>query len=155
VDAAKIRAKKALSFWEFDLDIELDSTDIRDLMNDIRNFYADAEQYGIAIDYKYDKADHYKAIASEIVSAMKSLTTDYSSQPISDVLCVFSSNPIQVVDSFVDYLNQVELDINTVDSQMREEKEKQIKQGVWSDDVDPRFKAREENFNVLKGDVLS
>jgi hypothetical protein len=37
---------------------------------------------------------------------------------------------------------------------MRAEKEQQIKQGIWSNEIDPRFELIESNFNILKGDAL-
>ena len=151
---AKKKAEKVLGFWEYDLDVDLDATDIRDLMNDIKNFYTEAELYGIAIEYRYETAEKYKENASEIVSALRILTTDFSSEAILDVICAFSSNPLKIIDSFIAYLSQVETDVSTVDMHMRAEKEQQIKQGIWSNEIDPRFELIESNFNILKGDAL-
>ena len=111
---AKKKAEKVLAFWEYDFDVDLDATDIRDLMNDIKNFYTEAELYGIAIEYRYETAEKYKENASEIVSALRILTTDFSSEAILDVICAFSSNPLKTIDSFIAYLNQVETDVSTV-----------------------------------------
>ena len=64
------------------------------------------------------------------------------------------SNPLKTIDSFIAYLNQVETDVSTVDRHMRTEKEQQIKQGIWSNEIDPRFESIESNFNILKGEAL-
>jgi hypothetical protein len=124
-------------------------------MNDVRNFYADAEQYGIPIEYRYESADHYKNNASEIALSLKLLCADYSSQKAIDIICTFSSNPIGIVNSFIDYLVQVESDVTIVDLRMHDEKEQQIRLGVWSDEVDPRFANVTDEFNRLKGGALA
>ena len=136
------------------MDVELDASDIRDLLNDIKNFYSEAELFGIPIEYRHEETEQYKSKASEIVSSLKLLSADYSTQHNIDIICTFSSNPIRIANSFIDYLTNVESDVNTVQLRMKNEKDQQIAQGLWSDNIDPRFANITDDFNRLKKEAL-
>lgn len=153
LELAKNKIRELLAYWEFDENCELEESDIRDLLNDIKNFYNEAEQYGITVQSRKNEAEQFRLKAGEIARTIKNLSEDYTSCDDIDIICAFSSNPTKILNDLIAFLINVNNDVENVSSRMQEEKNAQIRKGVWSSDVDPRFASVVDSFNVLKGEM--
>ena len=121
---ARKNAVDILSYFEnIDIEDELEASDIRDLINEIQNFYQR--------------------------KAMLILQKDYSGEDDISVLYAFSSNPIGVVLPFLEMLRKANKDIDTAYEQMQNEKEALTRKGIWNDNIDERFGQQQEAFEVL------
>ena len=148
---ARSTAIEILRFFEnIDIDDELETSDIRDLINDIQSFYSRCFSTGINISIVDDtKLKKLKESASDIAKAMLILQNDFSDEEDISVLYAFSSNPIGVVKPLLDLLKKASGDIDTVFEQKKNEKDSLTRKGNWNDSVDPRFIERLDDFNDL------
>ena len=137
-------------FDNIDMEDELEVSDIRDLINEIQNFYQRCFAVGINISIIDDvQIKKIKDSASAIAKAMLILQKDYSGEDDISVLYAFSSNPIGVVLPFLEMLRKANKDIDTAYEQMQNEKESLTRKGNWNDNVDPRFEQQQGNFDTL------
>lgn len=148
---ARKNAVDILSYFEnIDIEDELEASDIRDLINEIQNFYQRCFAVGINISIIDDvQIKKIKDSASAIAKAMLILQKDYSGEDDISVLYAFSSNPIGVVLPFLEMLRKVNKDIDTAYEQMQNEKEALTRKGIWNDNIDERFGQQQEAFEVL------
>lgn len=148
---ARKNAVDILSYFEnIDIEDELEASDIRDLINEIQNFYQRCFAVGINISIIDDvQIKKIKDSASAIAKAMLILQKDYSGEDDISVLYAFSSNPIGVVLSFLEMLRKANKDIDTAYEQMQNEKEALTRKGIWNDNIDERFGQQQEAFEVL------
>ncbi len=143
-------AKDILDYFDFDIEDELDASDIRDMINDIQIFYQRCFSAGININIIDDVSlKKLKNSASEIAKAMSVLQKDYSGEDDISVLCAFSENPIGVVLPFLDMLKRTDKDIAIAEEQMKNEKNILTRRGSWNDNIDPRFEQQKESFEAL------
>lgn len=148
---ARKNAVDILSYFEnIDIEDELEASDIRDLINEIQNFYQRCFAVGINISIIDDvQIKKIKNSASAIAKAMLILQKDYSGEDDISVLYAFSSNPIGVVLPFLEMLRKANKDIDTAYEQMQNEKEALTRKGIWNDNIDERFGQQQEAFEVL------
>lgn len=148
---ARKNAVDILSYFEnIDIEDELEASDIRDLINEIQNFYQRCFAVGINISIIDDvQIKKIKDSASAIANAMLILQKDYSGEDDISVLYAFSSNPIGVVLPFLEMLRKANKDIDTAYEQMQNEKEALTRKGIWNDNIDERFGQQQEAFEVL------
>lgn len=148
---ARKNAVDILSYFEnIDIEDELEASDIRDLINEIQNFYQRCFAVGINISIIDDvQIKKIKDSASALAKAMLILQKDYSGEDDISVLYAFSSNPIGVVLPFLEMLRKANKDIDTVYEQMQNEKEALTRKGIWNDNIDERFGQQQEAFEVL------
>ena len=148
---ARKNAVDILSYFEnIDIEDELEASDIRDLINEIQNFYQRCFAVGINISIIDDvQIKKIKDSASAIAKAMLILQKDYSGEDDISVLYAFSSNPIGVVLPFLEMLRKANKDIDTAYEQMQNEKEVLTRKGIWNDNIDERFGQQQEAFEVL------
>lgn len=148
---ARKNAVDILSYFEnIDIEDELEASDIRDLINEIQNFYQRCFAVGINISIIDDvQIKKIKDSASAIAKAMLILQKDYSGEDDISVLYAFSSNPIGVVLPFLEMLRKANKDIDTAYEQMQNEKESLTRKGIWNDNIDERFGQQQEAFEVL------
>lgn len=148
---ARKNAVDILSYFEnIDIEDELEASDIRDLINEIQNFYQRCFAVGINISIIDDvQIKKIKDSASAIAKAMLILQKDYSGEDDISVLYAFSSNPIGVVLPFLEMLRKANKDIDTAYEQMQNEKEALTRKGIWNDNIDERFGQQQEAFEVL------
>lgn len=148
---ARKNAVDILSYFEnIDIEDELEASDIRDLINEIQNFYQRCFAVGINISIIDDvQIKKIKDSASAIAKAMLILQKDYSGEDDISVLYAFSSNPIGIVLSFLEMLRKANKDIDTAYEQMQNEKEALTRKGIWNDNIDERFGQQQEAFEVL------
>lgn len=148
---ARKTAMEILNYFDnIDMEDELEASDIRDLINEIQNFYQRCFAVGINISIIDDvQIKKIKDSASAIAKAMLILQKDYSGEDDISVLYAFSSNPIGVVLPFLEMLRKANKDIDTAYEQMQNEKESLTRKGNWNDNVDPRFEQQQGNFDTL------
>ncbi len=152
---ARKNAVDILSYFEnIDIEDELEASDIRDLINEIQNFYQRCFAVGINISIIDDvQIKKIKDSASAIAKAMLILQKDYSGEDDISVLYAFSSNPIGVVLPFLEMLKKANKDIETAYDQMNNETETLTRKGNWNDNVDPRFEQQQEAFDSLYAEL--
>lgn len=152
---ARQTAVNILQFFDnIDIDDELEASDIRNLINEIYDFYQKAYATGINIGIiEKTKFDSLKNAAYDIAKAMVILQKDYSDEEDISVLYAFSSNPIGTVLPFLEMLRKADKDISTAHEQMRSEKEALTRKGSWSDNIDPRFEQQQEVFETLLSEL--
>ncbi len=158
VEESALARKTALDilryFDNIDIEDELEASDIRNLINEIYDFYQKAYAAGINLgNIEKDKFDTLKNAASDIAKAMMILQKDYSEEDDISVLYAFSSNPIGIVLPFLALLSKADRDIDTAHEQMRSEKEDLTRKGSWSDNVDPRFERQKKTFETILSEL--
>lgn len=136
---AKDLYKEAIAFFGFPDGSEIDTDDIKDLLNEIVEFYKDTETNGINISLKTNEALALKDKCAEISRAFSLVSMDMSDFPTIDKLIAYSKNPMKIIKQFIDFLKKVDEDRKNVYSEMIVAKEALTRSGNWSDDVDPRF----------------
>lgn len=148
---ARKNAVDILSYFEnIDIEDELEASDIRNLINEIQNFYQRCFAVGINISIIDDvQIKKIKDSASALAKAMLILQKDYSGEDDISILYAFSSNPIGVVLPFLEMLRKANKDIDTAYEQMQNEKEALTRKGIWNDNIDERFGQQQEAFEVL------
>ena len=152
---ARSTALEIIGFFEnFDIDDELETSDIRDLINDIQSFYLRCFTVGVNISIVDDtKIKKIRDSASDMAKAMLILQKDYSNEEDISVLYAFSSNPIGTVKPLLELLRKASSDIETVFEQKNNEKDSLTRKGNWNSSVDPRFKERQDDFNDLLAEL--
>lgn len=158
VEESALARKTALDilryFDNIDMEDELEASDIRDLINEIYDFYQKAYAAGINLGIiEKNKFDMLKNAASDIAKAMMILQKDYSDDEDISVLYAFSSNPIGVVLPFLQMLSNANRDIDTAYEQMQSEKEALTRKGNWSDNIDPRFEQQKKMFETFLSEL--
>ena len=152
---ARATALKILFYFEnIEMEDELEPSDIRNIINEIFDFYQKAFAAEInlrSIDKK--EIESLKNSASDIAKAMAILQKDYTNKDDVSVLYAFSSNPIGRVQPFLKLLERAASDVETAYEQMCNEKEKLTRKGNWSDNVDPRFEQKQDEFNVILAEL--
>lgn len=151
---ARESAKDILDYFDFDINDELEASDIRDMINDIQVFYQRCFSAGINISIIDDVSlKKLKNSASEISKAMSILQKDYSGEDDISVLYAFAENPIGIVSPFLDMLKRADKDIATAEGRMKNEKDILTRSGSWSDNIDPRFEQQKESFEALLAEL--
>jgi len=159
VEESALARKTALDILRYfdNIDIgkdELEASDIRNLINEIYDFYQKAYAAGINLgNIEKNKFDTLKNAASDIAKAMVILQKDYSDEEDISVLYAFSSNPIGTASPFLEMLRKADKDIDTAHEQMRSEKEALTRKGSWSENIDPRFKQQQKAFETLLSEL--
>lgn len=143
-------AEEIIGYFDgLDTEDEIEESDIRSLLNDIRSFYQKCFSTGVNIPGINEINENIKKLlanAGTIAAAINVMKEDYSSEDDLSVLMVFSSNPTGCVLSFLDLLKQTDSDTDRVYRAMTAEKNNLVKQGSWKDDTDPRFEEEAEAF---------
>lgn len=143
--------ERALKYFGYADGTEIETADIKDLLNEIIEFYNDTENYGVNITLRTSEAKELRDRGAELAKAFMIVSDDYTQVNVLHKLFVFSKNPIKVIKQFIDFVRNVDGDREYVVSQMKSEKDKLTRSGNWSDDVDPRFeKAKSEFYNLLE-----
>lgn len=138
-----------LSYFGFTEGVEIEKEDIKDMLNEVIEFYKETETNGVNISLKTNSAIKLKDKAEEILKALAVVSMDISKMSPLDIIAAYSSNPIKEIEAFVDFLREVDKDRDEVYSQMLNDKENLTRSGHWSDDVDPRFDANKSVFDDL------
>lgn len=158
IEESELARKTALDilryFDNIDIEDELEASDIRNLINEIYDFYQKSYGAGINLgNIEKNKFDTLKNAASDIAKAMMILQKDYSVEEDISVLYAFSSNPIGTVLPFLAMFRKADKDIDTAYEQMRSEKEDLTRKGSWSDNIDPRFERQQKAFETILSEL--
>lgn len=145
----KERYKEVLKYFGFSEDVEIEVEDIKDLLNEIIEFYKDAEINGINIMPRTNEASNIKEQSNSIVKALDILDMDLSEKSLLEIIILYSQNPMKIVKQFINLLEAVNADGEKVYLGMQKEKEALTRSGNWSDDADPRFKSEKASFDEL------
>ena len=141
--------KNVLKYFGFPEDAEIETEDIKDLLNEVIEFYRDTETYGINIPLRTNDANLFKNRSAEITKSMAALNTNLNGMAIMEKIMYYSSNPMKIVKEFLHFLELVDKDNSSVYSEMNIAKENLTRSGVWSDDVDPRFEQNRTEFERM------
>ena len=148
---ARTTALEVISYFDnFDIEDDVEASDIRTLIADIQEFYEKALQAGANI--KHPAKEQFTRLrdsASVVASAMSVIQADYSCEADIDILLAFSADPIGKVQPFLQFLKQANADIERVGEYMLSEKRRLAEQGIWNDSSDPRFQESEDGFAKL------
>lgn len=149
-EAAKQIYIKLLQFFEFDEDDEIEVADVRDMLTNIRDFYRDVDQYGMSVSCPHDKIDRLLMQSTLLTQEIKRLGQDYSGWNTLEVLLEFAGDPLKIVQPFFELLKKADEDSRKVLAEKRQEREKLIQQGGWTDQSDPRFADYQKEFEMLR-----
>lgn len=141
--------EKALTYYDFPIGTEIETEDIKDLLNEIVEFYGDTETYGVNVALRTIAAKELRDRGAEIARAFSVLSEDLSKMNSMDKLVAYSKNPMKIVKQFMDFIKSVDEDRANVYNQMLVEKEALTRSGNWSDDIDPRFTDQKTDFDNL------
>lgn len=140
---------EVLKHFGFSEGVEIEVEDIKDLLNEIIEFYKDAEINGINITMRTNEASNIKGQSNSIVKALDILGMDLSEKSLLEIIILYSQNPMKIVKQFIKLLEAVNADREKVYLEMQKEKEALTRSGNWSDDADPRFKSEKASFDEL------
>lgn len=149
IEEGKELYKNVLKYFGFPEDSEIENEDIKDLLNEVIEFYRDTETYGINIPLRTNDANLFKNRSAEITKSIAALNTNLNGMAIMEKIMYYSSNPMKIVKEFLHFLELVDKDNSFVYSEMNIAKEKLTRSGVWSDDVDPRFEQHRTEFERM------
>ncbi len=141
--------KKALIYFGFQEDMEIETEDIKDLLNEVIEFYKDTETYGVNISLRTNYAMMLRDKSVEISKTLAKINEDKSEMSILEKIIMYSGNSMKIIKEFIEFLGQVEKDNASVYSEMKLAKEALTRSGNWSEDVDPRFNQNEPEFVEL------
>ncbi len=155
IELARITAENVLSYFDnIDMEDEIEASDIRNIINEIYDFYQKAYAAQINLgSVDKNKFDAVKNAAPNIAKAMVILQKDHSNEDDISVLYAFSSNPVGVVQPFLYLLRRADKDIDISNDKMQNEKELLTRKGNWNDNIDPRFEAQQDDFQKIISDL--
>lgn len=144
--AAKLAYKKVNEYFDFPEGIDIESEDIKELLNEAQDFYKDAETNGVNISIRSDVVVDMKKKTNLITQSLHILNENYNGKSVLEVLLAFSQNPMKIVNDFINLLDNIKSDMEKVYSDLEQEKNKLTRSGNWSADVDPRFEEYQKEF---------
>lgn len=135
----------------YDKDVEIVASDIRDLLTDAISFYDKVDNYGLTIvPLRSSEAKELKSKSEEIAKLISLLNEGDSSSISLNYLLKNSSSPMKLINEFVEFLNKVNADVDNVAPRMESEKDKLVRSGGWTENVDPRFESALIQFEQIK-----
>lgn len=146
IEEGKGLYRRALNYFGFTEGTEIETEDIKDLLNEVIEFYRDTETYGINISLRTNAAISFKNKSAEITKSLTIIDVDTNGMSIIEKIILYSSNPMKIVKEFLDFLELVDKDNASVYSEMNLAKEKLTRSGAWSNDIDPRFEQNKAEF---------
>lgn len=141
--------KNALGYFGFPDGTEIETEDIKDLLNEVIEFYKDTETYGVNITLRTNDAIALKNKSAEIAKALCIISVDKRNMSTLEKIILYAHNPMKIISEFLNFLAQVEKDNASVYSEMVLAKDALTRGGKWSDDVDPRFSQNKPKFDEL------
>ncbi len=141
--------RKTLEYFEFPDDALIETEDIKDLLNEVIEFYKDTETYGVNVTLRTNTANVLKNKSGEIAKALEIISEDKSELSTIEKIALYAHNPMKVIKEFISFLELVEADNTTVYTEVVEAKESLTRSGNWSEDIDPRFEREKDEFDDL------
>ena len=139
----------ALEYFEFENGSEIETEDIKELLNEIIEFYKETENYGVNVPLRTQEAISFKNKGAEIARAFAVVSVETEDMNSNEIIAMYSKNPMKIIKQFLTFLKNVDEDRSRVYSEMLTTKETLTRSGNWSDDVDPRFDANKSLFDDL------
>ncbi len=146
VEEGKELYRRTLDYFGFTDGTEIETEDIKDLLNEVIQFYRDTETYGVNISLRTNDAISLKNKSAEITKSLVNINVDTNGMSVMEKIILYSSNPMKIVKEFLNFLELVDKDNASVYSEMNLVKENLTRSGVWTDDVDPRFEQNKTEF---------
>lgn len=153
-DQGKTIRTQIMEYFGYDDDLELDSGDIRSMLDKIAEFYEEAIRTGVNIIQQKNTAMEMKKRADDISKAVNSLNFEYDDKKQFEILVSFSNNPIQKLLQFLQLLKQASSDCDNVIQLKTNEKEQLTRSGKWEGDVDSRFEKNADKFNSIYNSIF-
>ena len=127
----------------FDLDVsdEISTLDLKELLDEITDFYKKAEQNGFLLNQKVTVTETYKREASNISKNIAQAMKNNESSDMEKLLG-YSCSDVDLLIDFSGFLNNISLDVERLHPQLESEMETLTKQGKWVEE-DPRFAQNE------------
>ena len=140
-----------VGYFGFEDDDDIDSSDIRELLDNIQLFYQDAEQYGVNLAFanKNQTINELKSNATTLANVISALNTVDSDHTTLSLLLHFADNPMQRIMPLMNLLRQTAEDVERVMDQKELEKKKLKEKGGWSEHIDERFSDEKAGFDAL------
>ena len=150
IELANRIACEITSFFDgFDMEDDIEASDIRTLLDEVLSFYQKCVETGINIRIQENLESviqKIKSSADSIAAAIGRLKDDYSGKDDFAILQSFADNPIGSVQFLLSFLKKTLIDVEDAKDKLEAEKMKHTKEGSWIDNTDPRFS--EENKRV-------
>lgn len=148
-EQARQLTAELLEYFEYDEDDEIEIQDVRDMLEDIMDFYKDADQYGVNIFLPYQQISSLKENAKKLTDAIALIQEDTSQYSTLEILLHFSSVPMQTVQPFLDLLRKTKQNLELIFSQKTQEKNALVDTGRWLEHVDECFEEKKDDFEQL------
>ncbi len=150
-ESAQELVAEIVGYFGFEDDDDIDSSDIRELLDNIQLFYQDAEQYGVNLAFanKNQTINELKSNATTLANVISALNTVDSDHTTLSLLLHFADNPMQRIMPLMNLLRQTAQDVERVMDQKELEKKKLKEKGGWSEHIDERFSDEKAGFDAL------
>ena len=143
IELAKQTVTEITAFFDgFDLDDDIEASDIRTLLDEVIIFYKKCMETGVNVripDNLEKRVQETQSSSRHIAEAIETLKTDYSEESDLAILQSFTNNPIGTVQHLIDFLRMVNKDADDARESLELEKKKLAENGSWIDNTDPRF----------------
>ena len=143
IELAKQTVTEITAFFDgFDLDDDIEASDIRTLLDEVIIFYKKCMETGVNVripDNLEKRVQEAQSSSRHIAEAIEILKTDYSEESDLAILQSFTNNPIGTVQHLIDFLRMVNKDADDARESLELEKKKLAENGSWIDNTDPRF----------------
>lgn len=145
------RIDTLLNFFGYDEDVDIEDSDIRDMLGDIKSFYEKVDSYGLTfVKNRSYQADELKRRNSEIAKTLVSVRGEDGQYALGNLLKYVGSK-MKLVNELVELLKNADSDADVVERQVLSDKDKLVRAGGWVDNIDPRFDTTAEEFEKIKG----
>lgn len=144
MDNAQKTVKSIYKIFGYDLSDEINTDDIRELLDDIAEFYKRSEQNGFLANMRQNELDNFNKEAAILARNIMKIREIGDASILEKLLDLSNSRSYCVV-KFDDYLNHVRADVDFNYRMLENERDDLIKKGKWKND-DPRF----EEKNIIK-----
>lgn len=129
-----------INLFGYEKGVEIDASDIRDLLTDVAEFYNKVDAYGLTIIQPLAyRAQELKDKSVEIAKLLSQMCGETSTTIPLSYLMKCSDSPMKLINELVEFLSGADSDADKVLPRIEEDKNKLVRSGGWDDNVDPRF----------------
>lgn len=135
--------------WDKEFDIEV--SDLKNLFNDVSDFYLKCEQTNQLFENLNDKIENLKPLCSDIVKNLSYLKKIDFSYDI-ETLYKYSKVDFDLLTDFINLISKVEVTVNRVTPIIDHEYDSLVKSGKVID-RDPRFEQKKQFYELCKNEL--
>lgn len=147
------RIRSLYQYFDYDLDVDIDASDIRSLLTDIVDFYEKVDFYGLTfIKNSSEKAKVLINRSNEIANLLKVLKEIDDESPLLRLMR-YSGDSMKILNELLNLCKVAEEDAKRVNDRLEIEKQTLIRSGGWLENVDPRFDEIAQKFAELKDEL--